>query len=396
MRVLLSYPFKRKKIIMKNFTFENPVKIVFGKDTIAQLPQLLSKNEKIMLTFGGGSAKKNGVYDQVVKALEGYDYTEFWGIEANPRFETLMKGVEAARKENVTFLLAIGGGSVIDGTKFISKAIKYNGDEYELLTNRKIITEYTPLATIVTLAATGSEMNNGAVITVERTHEKLVMSGDFPKFSILDPEILYSLPKFQIACGIIDTFIHTLEQYLTKTGQSRLMDRWAEGILQSLVEIAPELMKPEPSYDAMADFMLSANMALNGFISMGIEEDWVTHMIGHEITAYTNLTHGVTLAIVMPRVMEVLKEEKGDKILQYGERVWGITSGTLEERIHNTIACTREFFESLDIRTSLSGNDIPESVSGKIVERWRSRKWKLGENRNVDADLVRIILDKCK
>ena len=381
---------------MKNFIFENPVKIVFGKDTISKLPELLPQNAKILVTFGGGSAKRNGVYDQVVSALKDFKFIEFWGIEANPRFETLMKAVEIAREENIDYLLAVGGGSVIDGTKFIAKAVKYDGDEYQLLKNPNINTEYIPLATVLTLAATGSEMNSGAVINVEKTKEKLVMSGEFPKFSILDPQVLFSLPKFQIACGIIDTYIHTLEQYLTKPGQSRLMDRWAEGILQSLIELAPKLIHEEPDYDTMADFMLCATMALNGFIAMGVEEDWVTHMIGHEITAYSNLTHAVTLSIVMPRVMEVLKNEKGDKILQYGDRVFNITSGTVEQRIAETIEKTRQFFESLDIRTSLHENNISDDIINLIVERWQSRGWKRGENSHVDYQVVKVILEKSK
>ncbi len=381
---------------MKNFTFQNPVKIVFGKDTIAQLANELPKDAKIMITYGGGSIMRNGVYDQVIAALKGFTYIEFGGIEPNPHFETLMKAVEMARAEKVDFLLAVGGGSVIDGTKFISKAIRYAGDCWDVVVDPKAVSELVPLASVLTLAATGSEMNNGAVITRAATQEKYAMYGAYPEFSILDPQVLYSLPKFQIACGITDSYIHVLEQYLTKPDQSPLMDRWAEGVLQTLIEEAPKVMKEDPDYNSMANFMLSATMALNGFISMGVEQDWTTHMIGHELTALTGLTHGVTLAIVMPRIMDVLRKEKGDKIVQYGERIFHITSGTYDERIDETIRRTEEFFNSLGIKTRLSDYEVKEDVIDEIERRMAERGWKLGENRSVDAPVVREILEKSK
>lgn len=381
---------------MKNFTFQNPVKIIFGKDTIAQLSSEISKSSKIMITFGGGSVKKNGVYDQVVKALEGYDYIEFWGIEPNPHYETLMKAVEQARAEKVDFLLAVGGGSVLDGTKFISKAINYSGDTWEVVINPDVQVTQIPFASVITLAATGSEMNNGAVITREATKEKFAMFGEFPKFSILDPQVLYSLPKFQVACGLIDSFIHVMEQYLTDVDESPLMDRWAEGVMQTLIEVAPKVMEEQPSYDAMANFMLSATMALNGFIAMGVSQDWATHMIGHELTALTGLTHAVTLAIVMPRMMDVMRDEKGEKIIQFGERIWNITSGTRDERIDQAIAKTEAFFNSLSIPTKLSVYEVGDTVIEQISDRIAKRNWKLGEKMQVDADKVREILMKSK
>lgn len=382
---------------MKNFSFQNPVKIIFGKDTIQNLANELPPKARIMITFGGGSVKKNGVYQQVIDALKGFTYTEFWGIEPNPHYETLMKAVEQARREKVDYLLAVGGGSVIDGTKFIAKAIRYAGDDcWDVVMNPKAETSFVPFATVLTLAATGSEMNSGAVITRAETKEKRVMAGSFPEFSILDPQVLYSLPKFQIACGVIDSFIHVMEQYLTTPDQSMLMDRWAEGILQTLVELAPELMKEQPSYDAMANFMLSATMALNGFIKMGVDEDWGTHMIGHELTALTGLTHGVTLSIIMPRMMDVMRPGKAAKIIQYGERIWNISSGTIDERIDKAIEKTELFFNSLDIATRLSNYEVSDEVICEISNRWEQRNWNLGEQQMLNAEKVKEILERSR
>lgn len=262
-----------------------------------------------MITFGGGSVKKNGVYEQVKKALANHDTIEFWGIEPNPAIETLRKAIELGKKEKVDFLLAVGGGSVIDGTKLISAGLLYEGDAWDLVVKGSS-GKTVPMATVLTLPATGSEMNNGAVISRRETKEKLSFFADFPLFSILDPEVTFSLPPHQIACGLADTFVHVLEQYLTKAGESRVMDRWAEGLLHTIVEIAPLIKENHTDYQLMADFMMSATMALNGFIAMGVTEDWSTHMIGHELTALCGLTHGHTLAIVMPGTMYVLRQQK--------------------------------------------------------------------------------------
>ncbi len=307
---------------MNNFIYHNPTKLVFGKGQIARLPKLIPAGKRIMLTFGGGSVKRNGVYDQVVAALEGRDFVEFWGIEANPSVETLREAIALGKEQKVDFLLAIGGGSVIDGTKLIAAGLLYDGDAWDIV--RKGQAEKTvPLATVLTMAATGSEMNSGAVISRYETKEKYAFYGDYPVFSILDPETLYSLPKRQVACGLADTFVHVLEQYMTTPDQSRLMDRWAEGILHTVVEIAPKALADERDYDVMSEYMLSATLALNDMIRMGVTQDWATHMIGHELTALHGLTHGATLAIVINGTLRVLREQKRGKLLQYGERIWG-------------------------------------------------------------------------
>lgn len=377
---------------MNNFVFQNPTKLIFGKGQIARLSQELPKGKKIMVTFGGGSVKSNGVYDQVKAALEGFDFVEFWGIEPNPKVETLRKAVEQCKTEGVEFLLAVGGGSTLDGTKLIAAAAKIEADAWDLVRNPALYGGTLPFASVMTLPATGSEMNRGAVISNLATGEKYSFYNTYPVFSILDPEATFSLPKFQIACGLADTFVHVMEQYLTITECSPLMDRWAEGVVQTVVEVAPKALGEPKEYDAMATFMLSATMGLNGFVAMGVPQDWATHMIGHEITALTGTTHGQTLVIVLPGVMNVLREQKGDKIVQFGERVWGVCEGTKEERIDRTIEATEQFFRSLGLATRLSELNIGEDVVEEIVRRFSERGTLLGENNNIDYRLVEQIL----
>ena len=345
------------------------------------------------ITFGGGSVKKNGVYDQVKEALKNHYTVEFWGIEPNPAIETLRKAIALGKEEKVDYLLAVGGGSVIDGTKLISAGLLYDGDAWDLVLAGRPATHTVPLSTVLTLPATGSEMNNGAVISRRETKEKYPFYSNYPLFSILDPEVTFTLPPHQVACGLADTFVHVMEQYMTTPRQSRVMDRWAEGLLQTLIEIAPKIRENQHDYQLMADFMLSATMALNGFIAMGVSQDWATHMIGHEITALHGLTHGHTLAIVLPATLQVLREAKGDKLVQYGERVWGITSGTKEERIDEAIRCTEQFFRSLGLTTRLHEENIGQETILEIERRFNERGVKYGENGNVTGAVARKILE---
>ncbi|MBR4851737.1 MAG: iron-containing alcohol dehydrogenase [Tidjanibacter sp.] len=377
---------------MNNFVFQNPTKLIFGEGQIARLAKELPRDKKILVTFGGGSVKANGVYDQVVEALKGFDYLEFWGIEPNPKVETLRKAVEICKAEGIGFLLAVGGGSTLDGTKLIAAAAVIEQDAWELVCNPKVYGGTLPFASVITLPATGSEMNRGAVISNVATGEKYAFYNTFPTFSILDPTTTFSLPPFQVACGLADTFVHVMEQYLTTTGISPLMDRWAEGVLQTVVEVAPKVRENQNDYDAMATYMLSATMGLNGFIAMGVPQDWATHMIGHEITALCGTTHGQTLVIVLPGVMNEMREQKSSKIVQFGERVWGITEGTTDERIDRTIAATEEFFRSLGLATRLSELGIGEDVVEEIVRRFRERGTLLGERANVDYAIVERVL----
>jgi NADP-dependent alcohol dehydrogenase len=381
---------------MKNFSFQNPTKLLFGKGTIAKLAQEIPVEKKIMLTFGGGSVKQNGVYNQVVDALKNHNFIEFWGIEPNPKVATLRKAISLGKSEKVDFLLAVGGGSVLDGTKLISVGIPYQGDAWNLVLNSSLIGDAIPFASVLTLPATGSEMNRGAVISNAETQEKYAFYSNYPQFSILDPETTFTLPPYQIACGIADTFVHVMEQYLVDATHSPLMDRWAESILQTLIEIAPQIRENSNNYEQMANFMLSATMALNGFIAMGVVTDWATHSIGHEITVFTGLTHGETLVIVEPALMYAMRNEKRKKLLQYAERVWNIAETNEDKKIETAIAKTEEFFRSLPLRTRLSECGIGEEITQQIVERFRKRNARLGENGSITADVVKEIFDRAR
>lgn len=380
---------------MENFIFQNPVKLIFGKGMIAQLAKQIPAGKRILVTFGGGSVKKNGVYDQVMKALHDFEVTEFWGIEANPKIETLREAVKLGKEKNVDFLLAVGGGSVLDGTKLISAGLLYDGDPWDLVLKGEMTTT-VPMGAVLTLPATGSEMNRGAVISRKETAEKYAFYSNYPVFSILDPTVTFSLPVYQVACGIADTYVHVMEQYMTTPGQSRVMDRWAEGILHTLIEIAPQVLQKQDDYDLMADFMLSATMGLNGFIALGVRQDWATHMIGHELTALHGLTHGATLAIVLPGLLRTLKQKKLAKLLQYGERIWGITAGNEEERAEQAIAKTEAFFRSLGLPTRLGDERIGEDTVREIEKRFNDRQAAYGEDQDVTGSVARQILENCK
>lgn len=382
---------------MYNFEYKNSVKIIFGKGTIEKLSKELPAGQKIMLTYGGGSIFGNGVYDQVKKALEGMDVVEFGGIEANPTYETCMKAVEVVRKEQIGFLLAVGGGSVIDATKFIAAAALYeNGDPWKILSgeDKTPVTRALPLGTVLTLPATGSEMNGNSVVSRVSTQEKMSFGSAavMPLFSILDPETVFSLPDRQVANGVVDAFVHVMEQYLTFPVDAPLQDRMAEGILHTLVEEGPRVLQNRTDYDAAANFMWSATMALNGLIGQGVPQDWATHGIGHELTAFHGIDHARTLAIVLPGIMNIRRKEKEAKILQYGERIWGITAGTTDERIDQTIASTVAFFEKMGVPTTLSAYGVTDSTIGKIEHRFAMRKTMLGEKRDIDSQVTRAIL----
>ena len=378
---------------MLNFEFQNPTKLIFGKGSIAKIEKQFSRPTKIMLTFGGGSVKRNGVYDQVIAALKGHEIVEFWGIEPNPKVETLRKAVELGKTENVEFIIAVGGGSTLDGPKLIACAICYDGDAWDLVLDPKKVSGAIPFASVMTMPATGSEMNNGAVISNLATKEKYGFYSFYPQWSILDPEVTYSIPPYQVACGIADTFVHVIEQYLTAPNINPLMDRWAEGILLNLIEIAPQIQENPQDYDLMSQYMLSATMGLNRFIAMGVPQDWATHNIGHELTALHGVTHGESLAIVLPGTMTVLSEQKHDKILQYGKRVWGITEGTDGLRIAETIGRTEQFFSQLGLATRLSQLNIGEDTIAEIERRFNERGTLLGECKNVNGTIARAILE---
>lgn len=383
---------------MYNFDFKNPVKICFGKGQIAKLSKELPANKKILLTYGGGSIFKNGVYDQVKAATQGMDIVEFGGIEPNPHYETLMKAVEVVKNEKIDYLLAVGGGSVLDGTKFIAAAALYEGDDpWDICAKRSeiIVTEALPIGAVITLPATGSEMNGNSVVTRVSTQEKLAFGSTavMPQFSILDPEVIFSLPDRQVANGVVDAFVHVMEQYLTFPADAPLQDRFAEGILHTLIEEGPKVLADRQNYEAAANFMWSATMALNGLIGMGVPQDWGTHMIGHELTAYHGIDHARTLAIVLPGMMHIRRKEKQDKILQYGERIWNISEGSVDERIDQTIQKTIAFFESVGIKTTLPDYEVPNSTIEKITNRFEERGMKIGEKADIGPKEIQAILE---
>ena len=368
---------------MNNFEFKNPTKIIFGKDTIDKLNQEIPEDAKVLMLYGGGSIKKNGIYDQVMTALSGIEVVEFGGIPANPEYAILLEALQLIKDEKITYLLAVGGGSVIDGTKFLSAAAVYDGDTpWDILTKNIRTKKGMPFGTVLTLPATGSEMNSGAVITRAETKEKLAMGGPglFPEFSILDPQVISSIPQRQLANGITDAFTHVLEQYMTYPIDALLQDRFAESILQTLIEVAPKVLKDPTDYKPAADFMWSCTMALNGLIQKGVPGDWAVHMMGHELTALFGIDHARTLAVIAPSHYKYNFEAKKEKLAQYGERVWNITQGSIDDKAYAAIEKTEAFFHELGIDTKLSDYTKDyEGTAEEIAKRFTDRGWKLGE-----------------
>ncbi|MBY5920888.1 iron-containing alcohol dehydrogenase [Ferrimonas balearica] len=356
---------------MQNFDYRNPTHIVFGQNRLGELDNLVPDDAKVLVLYGGGSVKRFGTLDRVLAGLGNRTVLEFGGIEPNPKFETLMKAVDLARKEQVDFLLAVGGGSVMDGTKFIAAAVPFQGDEASLLSHGFAplpIAEALPLATVATLPATGSEMNMGAVVSYQGGKFPVMSPLLFPQFSVLDPTLTYSLPTVQVANGVVDAFVHVLEQYVTYPTGAMVQDRTAEGILKSLIEVGPVTLAEPENYEARANLMWSATCALNGFIGAGVPHDWATHMIGHELTALFGVDHAQSLAIVLPSLWQHRKDKKHAKLLQYAERVWDITEGTEAERIDAAIGKTRDFFESLGVKTRLSDYGIQQDQIEEVVK----------------------------
>ena len=383
---------------MLNFEFYNPTRILFGTDKIPELARHVPADARVLLLYGGASAQKTGTLDEVKAALGARAVFEFGGIEPNPTYETLMRAVEQVKRDGIDFLLAVGGGSVIDGSKFVAAAACFDGEPWDILLKRgRNISRALALGTVLTLPATGSEMNSGAVVTRQATQTKLAFSSPhcFPLFSVLDPTKTYTLPRTQIANGIVDAFVHTVEQYLTYPVQGRVQDRFAEGLLQTLIEIAPAALAEPPDYDSRANLMWTATLALNDLIGAGVPQDWATHMIGHELTALYGIDHARTLAIVLPSLLQVQRGSKRAKLLQYGERVWGICSdsGSEDARIDQAIARTRGFFEGVGIGTRLSDYGLgTEAVDAVVAQLTAHGMVALGEQRSITPEVSRAIL----
>ena len=386
---------------MNNFTYYNPVKIVFGKGMIAELKELIPADAKVMMTYGGGSIKKNGVYDQVRRALSGHAVVEFGGIEPNPRYETCMRAAAQAKAEGVGFLLAVGGGSVLDATKFIAVATLYGkGDPWEIMEGRKPVAAALPLGSVLTLPATGSEMNTFAVISRDSTNEKLAFGSPqvYPKFSVLDPETTFSLPIRQVENGIVDTFAHVMEQYMCDKGCAPLSERMAEAVLQTLAEEAPKVKARPDDYEVRANLMWCATIGLNGSLGCGVAaQDWATHMIGHELTAVYGIDHGRTLAVIMPAAHRHEIARKQKRLAQCAARVWGITQGGEAERAAQAINKMEAFFQAVGVPTRLSEYGIDAAEAGRLVaERLSKRKALIGEFGDLGAKEVREIVALAK
>lgn len=382
---------------MKNFEFYNPVRILFGKGTISKISNHLPAGVPVLFVYGGGSIKKNGVYEQVIKALGKTEYYEYSGVQPNPTYEQLMPALEIIKEKNIGFILAVGGGSVIDGSKFLAAASCYKGDDpWDLLSMQTEVKEALPIGTVLTLPATGTEMNGNSVITRLSVNHKLSFASSLvmPGFSILDPEVTYSLPKNQIANGVIDAFIHVLEQYLTYPSQAEVQDRFAESLLLIIKDTGSKVFADqEPDYNNRANFMWAATNALNTSLSMGVISDWSTHTIGHELTALYGLDHAVSLAIVLPGVMTLLREKRKERLLQYGERIWGITGFDHQAVILETIKYTEQFFRCLGVKTKLSEYGIGSEAIGKVVDQLKSHGvTSLGGANDVSIEDVPAIL----
>jgi len=385
---------------MLNFEFVNPTHIVFGRDQLGRINDLTPADARVLITYGSGSAKRSGLIDKVKANLGDREVFEFGGIEPNPQFNTLMKAAEIVRREKIGFIIAVGGGSTIDGTKFIRLAASYKGNPAEILMKGyggltpDMFPNIIPFGTVLTLAATGSEMNTGAVISHEHAKFPVMYGANFPQFSVLDPTNTFSVPKNQTANGIVDAFIHTTEQYITYPVDARVQDRWAEGLLLSLIEIGETVVNEPENYAARANHMWAATMALNGIIAAGVPVDWATHMIGHELTARFGIDHGRTLAIVLPSLLNELRDQKHDKLVQYAERVWNITGGDEETKIDEAIAMPRAFFESLGVKPHLSDYGVKKDEIDDIIKQLEAHHMvALSETGKVTPEVSRKILE---
>jgi len=382
---------------MKSFDFYNPTHIVFGQGRIAELDRLVPAQARVLVLFGGGSAKKTGTLDEVKAALGQREVREFGGIEPNPTYETLMQAVELVRSEKLDFLLAVGGGSVIDGTKFVAAAIAYPGDPWQMMLDRGAsVTQALPYGAVLTLPATGSEMNSGSVVTRSEYQAKLFFASPlvYPKFSVLDPSKTFTLPPRQVANGVVDAFVHTIEQYLTYPADALVQDRFAEGLLQTLIELGPKVLAEPDNYDLRANLMWAATQALNGLIGAGVPQDWATHMVGHELTALHGIDHAQTLAIVLPSMLAVRRDSKRAKLLQYAERVWHITEGSEDARIDAAIEQTRAFFESLGVKTRLADYSVGRTDLDRVIEQLTAHGMTaLGERGDVSPAVSRQVLE---
>ncbi len=381
---------------MNNFEYKNPVKVIFGRDTIASIAKEIPAGSRVLITYGSGSIFKNGVYEQVKKALSKFSFFEFGGIEPNPRFHTIMKAVDVVKKEKIDFLLAVGGGSVVDGTKFLAAAAHFEGNPWDICQKGAKVKSAIPMGIVLTLSATGTEMNPFSVVSNDETNEKLPFASPlvYPKFSVLDPCVLKSLPKSQLANGVVDAFVHVIEQYLTYPNKAEVQDRWAEGIMLTLIAYGSDYVLKEFDYDVASNTMWAATMALNGQLALGVPTDWATHTIGHELTALYGLDHAQSLAVILPGMMEVMRKEKHEKLIRFAKNVWNLSEDDDEILIDQAIIKTEEFFRSLETKTHLSEYGIPETGIEVIMQKLAKQgKINLGEQKALTPDRLKSLLE---
>jgi len=381
---------------MNNFDFYNPTRIAFGEGKIAALDTLVPADAKVLILFGGDSARRTGTLSEVETALGNRQVQLFGGIEPNPSFETLMEAVTVVQRDGIDYLLAVGGGSVIDGTKFVAAASVFDGDAWDiLLKGGTNIHRALPFGSVLTLPATGSEMNKGAVVTRKSLQAKLPFHSEqvFPQFSVLDPTKSFTLPPRQVANGVVDAFVHIVEQYLTYPASAPVQDRFAEGLLQTLIDIGPQALSDPENYSVRADLMWVATLALNGLIGAGVPQDWATHMLGHELTALHGLDHAQTLAIVLPAMLAERKDAKHGKLVQYAQRVWSIHEGSESDQAEAAIEKTRAFFESLGVKTRLRDYQLAEEHIEPLIKSLEEHGMTaLGEHNDVTPDVCRRVL----
>ncbi|WP_022958844.1 iron-containing alcohol dehydrogenase [Spongiibacter tropicus] len=377
------------------FSFVNPTQIHFGQGQIARIASAIPRDARVLLLYGGGSIKRNGVYEQAVAAMEGFTWQEFAGVEPNPTVETLNRAVEQVKAEGLSYILAVGGGSVIDGAKYVAAAACYDGDGWDILLGKHRVAEALPIGAVLTLPATGAESNGGSVVTKAATQEKLNFVSPLvqPHFAVLDPDVMKTLPERQLANGLVDAWVHTCEQYLTMPTEAMVQEGYAEVLLRSLKTLGEQFAQRDS--DAWrANLMLAANQALNGFIGSGVPQDWATHMIGHELTALYGVDHGRSLAIVQPSLLRHQIEYKRAKLEQMARNVFELSDGdALAERCVDAIEA---FYHSLGVATQLTEHDGDKAAAiDTIVARLESHGMvKLGERRAITPAESREILQQ--
>lgn len=382
---------------MFSFEYANGTRILFGVGKTEAIADQIPKDAKVMVTYGGGSIKKNGAYDQVSQSLQDHEWVEFAGIEPNPQYETMKRAVKLARMEKVEFLLAVGGGSVVDATKFLAAAFFCSSDPWKLMTREIEVTNALPMGSVLTLPATGSESNMGFVLSKRETKDKFALQHPLllPRFAVLDPTFTLTLSPRQVANGVVDAFAHVAEQYLTYPIGAKVQDRYCEGLLLTLIEEGPKALTTPEDLLVRANLMWAANQALNGLIGVGMPQDWATHLIGHELTALYGLDHGQSLAVILPAALREKKDQKLEKLLQYADRVWGIFQGDEDTRVQAAIQQTEHFFQDMNVATRFKDYGLGTAAIDEVVAQLeRHGLTAMGEHRDIDLDTTRRILQR--